>query len=635
MRFGRSEHWLSKISTSITALAGLFFLLYGAVNFRSIIQPGVEKSDYAVYAVQVIHAKGFNEYLGPYSRFGFNHPGPVSWYYLALMEPLLFFVKSDYGKHQLAQLFLNAFLLILSLNQLTRIVEQKITVFIFFAILLLCLLPYGKRVFYDLWPPTFLIFAMLCFTLSCVNVATGRVEDFWILAISGVFLLENNISTMVVLFPFTVMTFLLFIRTRSENTYQPNVPLRGSNIFYKYKKTLVFTVLFVTAAVFPPIYEQVTSDSGNLTKILRFLLNNQAGEHTFVEAIHYVSDYIKSPLPVSPAVNGPLLALALIGCTIWSAVSANRTWRYLVIYVCAAISLSIAAATRIPGPLHAYILRYDAAIISLLYFGALMPLFIRLRGPSKLTRVLGIIVAIVALVAAVFLYAIPYNGPDNEVIGIIQGINPEVGPEYEILLAAGHHDRWELAAGVFLQMKREGFQVCVPESLRLFGKRYVCKDETQTQRVVFYKSKYYRRQIREKVFSEGRSTVESGALLPLDIPLEIRFDSPEDYFYNWKPAGKRSRVSLHRQTAIELQLASYDELSQYKLKVEGTIAKKSQLTVSLNGVALSTYPTSRSTRKVNYFLCPGYLFQKGKNIVKLQNLTSFRSLSLDIAGLSM
>lgn len=117
-------------------------LLAGAViaaNRHWYSGPLVETGDEAAYALQVERAKRFGELVGPYSRFDFNHPGPVASYYYAATEPMLAALPSPMGRHHVAQLLLNMAFLVMALHAVYVLSPRKTDTLLVAAALLFVL----------------------------------------------------------------------------------------------------------------------------------------------------------------------------------------------------------------------------------------------------------------------------------------------------------------------------------------------------------------------------------------------------------------------------------------------------------------------------------------------------------------
>lgn len=82
----------------------LFFGGYIFNNFDALLLTTVKGTDYSLIALQAHRAKSFDVLVGPYSRFSFNHPGPIQFYLYALSEVLPI---SYSAAHAICQLAIN------------------------------------------------------------------------------------------------------------------------------------------------------------------------------------------------------------------------------------------------------------------------------------------------------------------------------------------------------------------------------------------------------------------------------------------------------------------------------------------------------------------------------------------------
>ena len=246
----------------------------------------MELRDQASYALQIIEAKSFNAYLGPYSRFEFNHPGPFLFYYHALTEPLMFFVPSPMGKHMFAQFLLNLFLLFLILQIIYRCYESTGLRYLFFICLLMGWLPVTPKVFMSLWPPYVLLIPMVLFTLAAIRFAMGEIRYLPELSVSAVIILHNNLSGSIIVMPLAAIALGFFFYKRKEVP-----PLSKS----KTRFIILFTLIFLVLTSAPPILEELQPGEGNLTKIYNFYQNRGSGNQSLSDAASYLAGLLPDP----------------------------------------------------------------------------------------------------------------------------------------------------------------------------------------------------------------------------------------------------------------------------------------------------------------------------------------------------
>jgi len=100
-----------------------FFVAFFIFNFAELNRPVDPWGDQALFCLQVERAGQFKECLGPYSRYAFHHPGPLSFYFAAAAQGLLFFL--DHARWLVAQLLINVLFFGAALHIFYRIVEHK------------------------------------------------------------------------------------------------------------------------------------------------------------------------------------------------------------------------------------------------------------------------------------------------------------------------------------------------------------------------------------------------------------------------------------------------------------------------------------------------------------------------------
>ena len=137
----------------------------------------LELGDSAVNALQIDNAKHGTEIYGNYSRYHFNHPGPVLFYADAagelILRDWLKVVPSPNNAHLLASLLVQVACFSLAL----AIMHCWFDSWIFLSAALLAGLWHFSQVpgsFNSIWPPHLLLMPFLCFITAASSFAAGR-----------------------------------------------------------------------------------------------------------------------------------------------------------------------------------------------------------------------------------------------------------------------------------------------------------------------------------------------------------------------------------------------------------------------------------------------------------------------------
>jgi len=642
----------------VLLIPALFFIAFMFINFKVFMNPGFEDGDVSSYALQIIRAKSFQEYLGPYSRFHFNHPGPISFYYYALMEIFLKLLPNPLGQHLMAQFLLNIFFLFISLHILYVSLEKKYLVIAFFINLLFCLYPLQNNIFMRLWPPFLLIFPMITFTLSIAKVSSGELKFLFVAVISSIFIIQNNVSGIVIVVPFFLIAFVLFFwNCMKFQKLETEVSANGEKVlarrrfpfglrFVKFKpkyfslkfskadiRIIVASLLFLFIAFLPPLYEQFSSERGNISKIFDFFKSQKGFQHSFWDACNYVFNFYKEPLKALIKFDPLILTLILVGVSLINLRKERNFINYLILFVLLGISLSIFGAMKITGEMMPYIFNYEAAFVSFLYFAFIISPLRLIKIPNLNKGVLLTFLVISTLLIAFRFFRVTRIPPDPKFDQIIEAIKPDRQVTYELFWRNGgqHHDQWAVATRLALKLIRQGYDVCVPEEWQvIFGKKLICNKKKNIQRIALYSTDRYVSSVREHSFSAGGTTIEWGKMKRFSIPLTISFDSPDEYFVNWYPASENARGTLDHSARIILPLDKIDPAKKrflIKIMARSSVSRKTKILI--NGLPLTETSFNPESMEEKSFPCEATLLKSHEeNSIEFFDLHDFKTLTI-------
>jgi len=643
--------------TSVVLIPALFFLVYAGLNFKTFLNPGLEDGDLSSGALQIIRAKNFEEYLGPYSRFEFNHPGPISFYYYAFMEGPLFFIPSPFGRHLAAQFLLNIFFLFLSLHILYISLKKKFLIPMFFIVMLLCLYPHQPNIFMRMWPPALLIFPTILFTLAMAKFSSGDLRFLFWAVVSSVFIVHNNLSGLAIVGPFTIIGLVLFAWNRrkslksskketarlkkgsSVNHEEPEHPVPGArptpldrDFSGSSWKILAACLVFLMVSFLPPLYEQFSADKGNLTKIYEFYKNQSGLQHPFLEACRYIFDFYAAPVQSVVPINPFLVVLVLTVGSLSLVKKKGGFMNILVLFNFAGMTFSILGAMTVTGRLMPYIFKYEVAFTGLMVFTFLAALLTRVRISSPWQAALLIVVLGAMGPVSHHFYKLQARSPDPKYDDIIKALHPEKGFTYELFWRKGgpHYGQWGTATRLALKLIRQGYDVRVPEEWSfMFGKKLVSPAAGNVRRIALYSPEAYRPQVREYVFPVEGTIVEFGELIPLSIPLAIGFDSSDEYFPNWPIAGENGRNAGAGRCWIRIPLGRLEPGANYVLRIEALSPENKTTKILVNGISLAeTSFNSLSGEVKHFYFKADFLKNQAANLVEFVDLLSFRSLAI-------
>jgi len=219
-------------------------------------------SDQAILEIYTLHAvRGFWT-LGPYSQFGWHHPGPLYFYLLAPWYAL--------SGHKTIALHVGAFVInLLSLCGMAYVLVRQT------APLVACLAALGLGVYVSrlepvltsYWNPHIVILPSTLYLLLCVAVAGRKGPALPFAVIVGSFLIQTHIS----LAPYVLVLGVAAVAAGGR-------PVAGQQPERAPLRALLLPLGLVAVLWLPPIVEQMTHSPGNLTRTLQFFEAPSAGQ---------------------------------------------------------------------------------------------------------------------------------------------------------------------------------------------------------------------------------------------------------------------------------------------------------------------------------------------------------------------
>jgi hypothetical protein len=342
-------------------LALLFFISL-LILFFSVFKDGTRSffliSDEATLEMRVVNAARSIQYLGPYSRFGWNHPGPIYFYLL-----LPFYALFSMGTQSLyaGAIFIN---LVSVFTMLYFIFKSQDKYFSYFTAFFLALYIYyflGLIVFRSIWNPhvTILPFAALIFI--CVYLSLGHIKVLPLVVFFSSFLIQTHVA-----YAPAVMGIVLIA-----------LPLYGLEKWRDSKKIRVFfskEVLIpigISAGVFLvswilPIMETLGNPPGNIRKLVYYFASSKTA-HSFSEAVCAVSGITNAPLL---KLSGKELLLVFfllqsvlgIAAAIYNSVKKKKYLRNLLVFGLASLIISVISVTKISGEVYIYLIQWMSVI---------------------------------------------------------------------------------------------------------------------------------------------------------------------------------------------------------------------------------------------------------------------------------
>jgi hypothetical protein len=334
---------------------------------------------------QVLHGEVS---LGPYSRYGWHHPGPLVFY---LYAPLYWLTGESSRSLFLSSWVLNSAgglgAVLVARRRFgegtARLVAAGFLVYVYCA---------GFTSLIDPWNPSLLPMPML-FLMVCA--AAGAAGSAWGVAgalVAASFLIQTHIATTLLAGVLVLVAIGGYVHSRFAGAGRAGAGL--------VRKGLLLWVLPLAVIWAAPLAQQVTASNGNLTTIAHFYLHPPASAgpstHTVRQALQVVSDYSTVVPAGPPAVGdvgahaGRLLwasALAVIGVAVavaWRRRSKFMAWLSLLTPL--GMAVATLSALRAIGPYYGYLFFWcqTLALPALIALGALV--FDYIRRPATHRR---------------------------------------------------------------------------------------------------------------------------------------------------------------------------------------------------------------------------------------------------------
>lgn len=333
-----------------------FLILYGYFLLPELRHDCPDKGDYLLAELSVDIAKDFAATTGPYSRFGFRHPGPILYYYYAISEPLLQFIETAWGRHLAAQFLLNAVLLAAALLLAFQIFKRSFAPSLLFLVVLFVFQHSTRSFLYNVWNPAVVVIPMLLFVLASSAVASGSLGYIFLQTLAATIALHNHLGVFPVVAGVGALSLIRCCRNRSCSLSRREV------------LSLLGAIVFVSITSLPILVDQFGAHGGrNLSKMAEFV-SHPREKALFGEAISFVAYYFRVALLPTGVRFPPFVLIALLSLVLLVTRGTKGTVeRELTIVLAATVCISLVAATQLTGELHRYLMWYELAPVALVY----------------------------------------------------------------------------------------------------------------------------------------------------------------------------------------------------------------------------------------------------------------------------
>ena len=285
--------------TGITSGKSLLiaFLVFASVllviNRDLFRQPIIEYYDFAANALQVQRAMHFRELLGNYSRWGFHHPGPAFFYFLALGEYVfhnwLRTVPAAMNAHILTITLINSAFLFSAIRVFSAYIWSRlfapaaIALSLVFVYVVNDTIPGSAIV--SVWMPHVLLFCFLLFLTACASVATGKMRHLPILTFTGLMLMHGHVAQVLFVTVLGALAVAVALTRR-----RPRMPLL--EVFRQNRTPVLTSAVLVVVFALPVVLDVVLHKPSNLYDINWYLSTHRGIQNSFGTALKYEESFL-------------------------------------------------------------------------------------------------------------------------------------------------------------------------------------------------------------------------------------------------------------------------------------------------------------------------------------------------------
>ena len=267
------------------AAIGLALVPFVASGIALIVRVGGDyhpSADQALIELQIRDIGHHSVLLGPYSRFGWFHPGPILYYLLWIPYRLT-------GSSSLSLCFAALTISAATVVGIALVVRRRgglplVLLTLFLVGLLTSSL--GAQFFRDVWNPNITVLPFVLLVLLAWSMSCGEAWALPWTAGVGTFLVQTHVS-----YGFVTLTAVgaglvggaITLWRRRGDAHQA---ARRSWLRAAVGAGIVLVVLWL-----PVVLQQVTKEPGNLGTLLRFFRDHD-GEHSYADAWHVLASQL-------------------------------------------------------------------------------------------------------------------------------------------------------------------------------------------------------------------------------------------------------------------------------------------------------------------------------------------------------
>jgi hypothetical protein len=476
----RTQHWKA---TLLLILAVLVVCLPAVLGFLRHGVPAILfTGDGATLELATLHASRGAQLVGPYSRFGWSHPGPLMFY---LAAPIYL----AFGRHGPA---LNVFALLVNAIVMIGIVlsARKLRGFTFallvaalLAVYVLVAVPHLPT---NEWNPVLPILPLALLSFVAVQLALGAIS--WLPLFT--FVASAVVQTHIGFIP-EVAALCIYVVVAIRRLRRAEPPSHMVHQQWGRVRRLTLAVLVVCWAL--PLSEAALNDGGNLWQLMAFWEPKHFGQHRWTVAVATVLEGMASlplglartaHLPVSVVPDSVFISIGLGQILLlWMVLRGARRGRDDVARVFATIALiqigvAVIAVRAVRGEIYDYLVIWTS-VLGLTGLVAMAAHLFKATESNRGRPVLQVTVVIgsVILIGSALAEPVPrgpvFRSPDVSTERLAQAVEAYIRSSHvrAPMIGIASRETWPTAVAVILDLDKHDNPVAVaPEWLFMVGR---------------------------------------------------------------------------------------------------------------------------------------------------------------------
>ena len=305
-----TRHERTRVALEALALAlltALPLLAYFVYLFHHPIERFALSGDYAGLELATRYVPSGRTLLGPYSRFGFSHPGPLYFYVLAPVYALWGSTSTGIFAGACAVNVISVMTIVAAM----RVATTRMHAVAVALVLLGWLGAFGDACAIP-WNPLVVVLPLIAFLVLAALVCNGWWQALPFAVLAGSFAGETHLSTIPAVVGITVATAaIVVVRVR-----------RGHPMGRTGKVYALAGLAVLVFAVAPPLLEELVTPDGNITKLAHFFASRKEPMRAFASAVSdwtlatswlpdrlFAGSLMVEPYPAVMASDAPLATL--------------------------------------------------------------------------------------------------------------------------------------------------------------------------------------------------------------------------------------------------------------------------------------------------------------------------------------